>query len=387
MKKLLFYGGTFDPPHSGHYNLLRQTLRREHFDRIVVMPTALPPHKKAAHYLSDEKRLGAVKMLFGSLPGVTVSDYELQKGGKSYSVDTLHNLQKQYPDFELYMLIGSDMLFTFEQWHEFREILSLCTVLTAARQKGEREQLEAKAAQLTKAYGARVRVLNIPLRVKSSSEVRAGQKDPLLPLEVRYYLYGKEALAELFEYLKGHLTPQKYEHTLRVAEFAGDLAERYHADENTVYLAALLHDATKCWSKKEQLAYLKRKHYKLTAQDRRAPQIFHQFTAALFAAERFCVRDKTILQALSCHTTGRERMTLVDKILFLSDSIELGRDYEGVEQMRAVCRTDLNRAVLMNFDRSITHIVDKGFYLHPQTVAARNWLLRNLYLEGRNSGK
>ncbi len=383
MKKLLFYGGTFDPPHSGHLHLLRQTVRQLHFDKIIVMPTAIPPHKQAAHFLSDDIRLKAAQMLFSTVRGVTVSDWEIQKGGRSYSVETIEYLLEQYPDHEIYFLMGSDMFLGFEKWYRFEDLAKMCTILVAPRSKEDISALKPMAQKLEQQYGAKCQVLRMPILERSSTQIRNGDVDDKLPLEVQYYLYGEKALEPLEKYLKDNLTPQKYEHSYRVAEYAVKLAKIHGADEAQVYLASLLHDATKCWGKARQISYLNKRHYKLSLEDRQAPQIYHQITGALFAAEKFHVRDREILNAIKCHTTGRERMNTLDKILFLADSIEPARSYEGVEQMRQVAEVDLDKAVLMNFDRSITYIIVKGFFLHPQTVAARNWMLRPMTTEGK----
>lgn len=383
MKRLLFYGGTFDPPHSGHFHLLRQTMQQMHFDKIIVMPTALPPHKQAAHFLSDEKRLKATEMLFSSLRGVTVSDWEINRGGKSYSIETVSYLHKQYPEYEIYFLMGSDMFLRFEKWYRFEELLHMCTLVVAPRKKEDVQALQPKAEMMGEKYGGKCIVLRIPIHEKSSTQIREGDRDERLPLEVRYYLYGQQALAPLKKYLEDNLTPEKFDHSYRVAEYACRLARLHGADEAQVYLASLLHDITKCWGKNRQLEYLQKKRYKLLPEDRQAPQIYHQITGALFAYDKFFVKNKEILQAIKCHTTGKERMTLIDKILFLADSIEPARSYEGVDYMRQVAEQDLNRAVLMNFDRSITYIIEKGFFLHPQTVAARNWMLRDMISEGK----
>ena len=387
MKRLLFYGGTFDPPHSGHLHLLRQTIRRFHFDKIVVMPTALPPHKQATHYLSDEKRLRVLEMLFGHLRGVTVNSWELNKGGKSYSIETITHLREQYPGYEIWFLMGSDMFLSFEKWYRADELAKMCTLVVAPRNKEDVSLLEPMAKHLKTTLNAKSVILQIPIVERSSTQIRQGQDDLMLPLEVRYYLYGKEALESLESYLKENLSPEKYDHSYRVAEFAVGLAKIHGVDENQVYLASLLHDATKCWGKSRQLAYLQKRHYKLSADDRQAPQIYHQITGSLFAAEKFRVCDRGILQAIKCHTTGRERMTELDKILFLADSIEPARSYEGVEEMRQTAKVDLDKAVLMNFDRSIVYIVKKGFCLHPQTVAARNWMLKSILMEGKFNDK
>lgn len=383
MKKLLFYGGTFDPPHSGHLHLLKQAVKHLHFDKIIIMPTAMPPHKQAAHFLNDETRLRAVKMLFSTIRDSLVSDWEIKKGGKSYSIETIEYLSSQYPSYELYFLMGSDMFLSIEKWFRFEDILKKCTIITAPRTSEDLPLLNPMAEKIANSHAAKCIVLKAPIHEMSSTQIRDGEKDENLPLEVRYCLYGEKALVQLDNYLKDNLTPQKYEHSYRVAEYAVSLAQIYGVDEKQVYLASLLHDITKCWGKKRQLAYLSKRRYNLSPQDQRAPQIYHQITGALFASEKFGVRDRTILNAIQCHTTGREHMTMLDKILFLADSIEPARSYEGVENMRQIAKTDLDKAVLINFDRSITYIVSKSFYLHPQTVAARNWMLTTITSEDK----
>ena len=386
MKKLLLYGGTFDPPHTGHYELLRQTVRKMHFDRVIVMPTALPPHKQAEHFLTDEKRLAAVKLYFETIRGVSVSDFEMRRGGKSYTINTLRYLSEEYPDHEICLLIGSDMFLEFEKWRSFEDIFKLCTLVAAPRHKGERDALYRKRDELSFRYGAKCVVLDLPVHDISSTGVRAGERDDL-PLEVSYLLYGEKALGPLMNFLSETLTPAKYEHTLRVAAYCEELAERFGEDTGKARLAGLLHDITKCRNKAWQIRYLQQKRVKLTASDRKAPQIYHQITAPLFAAETFGVKDRSILRALGCHTTGRTHMTRLDKILFFADGTEPGRDFDGVEEMRRMAEKDLDRAVLMDLDRSIHYIIDRGFFLHPDTVSARNCLLRSIYLEEKAIGK
>ncbi len=387
MKRLLFYGGTFDPPHSGHLHLLRQAIRRFPFDKVIVMPTAIPPHKQSTHYLTDEKRLNALKMLVSSVRGAVVSDWEMQKGGKSYSIETIEYLRSQYPEYEIWFLMGSDMFLSFERWYQADRLAKVCTLLVAPRTDADIKLLQPMAKKLENEYHAKCVILQAPVLERSSTLIRQGQRDPSLPLEIQYYLYGDEALEPLEKYLRENLTQAKFDHSYRVAEYACRLSRIHGVDEGKTYLASLLHDATKCWGKGRQLAYLDKRKYKLSPEDKQAPQIYHQITGALFAEKQFGVRDREILDAIKCHTTGRRKMTPLDKILFLADSIEPARAYDGVEEMRRVAEQNLNRAVLMNFDRSIVYIVSKGFFLHPQTVAARNWMLKSILTEEKENGR
>lgn len=188
-------------------------------------------------------------------------------------------------------------------------------------------------------------------------------------------------------YLQKNVTPEKLDHTKKVAQYAAHLAKQHGADEKQAYLAGMLHDCTKCWGKAKQVAYLKKAGYTITAEDRRAPQIYHQISGAIFAKEFFRVNDTKVIDAIRCHTTGREKMTTLDKILFLADCAEPNRSYEGVDEIRAAAEESLDKAVLMSLNRSITYVVHRGFHLHLQTVKARNWLIKNIYLEEQHGRK
>ncbi len=132
MKRLGIFGGTFNPPHIGHARLAEHFVKTLELDRLLVIPTAEPPHKVSADLASGEDRM---TMCMLSFPDALISDIEMARGGKSYTYDTLCEVKALYPDYELYFIVGSDMLLSFNRWYRYEEILDMCTLCAADRQE------------------------------------------------------------------------------------------------------------------------------------------------------------------------------------------------------------------------------------------------------------
>ncbi len=119
------FGGAFDPPHSGHQQLLKRALALKFFDEIWIVPTFLPPLKMTGNHNSvagSEERLEMCKLLTGDKK-IKVLDLEIKRGGKSYSIDTVRELKKKYPRNKFYFLIGSDWVPDLSKWHRANELL------------------------------------------------------------------------------------------------------------------------------------------------------------------------------------------------------------------------------------------------------------------------
>ena len=132
-KKICLFGGTFDPPHIGHLLVAQTIFEAENFDNIVFIPTFKTPRKNNITHIKD--RLAMLRMGVTSNPNFEISDLEIQRGGTSYSIDTIREYKsdQDYDSRELYYLIGSDSLQTFHTWEEPREILDECQVIVALR--------------------------------------------------------------------------------------------------------------------------------------------------------------------------------------------------------------------------------------------------------------
>lgn len=193
--KLLLFGGTFDPPHNGHIHLLQSAMDVVMPDKVIVMPAGVPPHK-AASTTPGKVRLEMCQCFLGLHPDLEVSDWEVLRGGKNYTIDTIEMLEQTYPDAEIYLSIGSDMLTTFTQWKDWTRILQKAILVVQSRYPGDCEQLE-QAAHTLQMAGGRIVFAKAPAIVVASSDVRSGQLgQEVLPIWVQqlaqqYHLYGR----------------------------------------------------------------------------------------------------------------------------------------------------------------------------------------------------
>ncbi len=164
------FGGTFSPPHTGHIRAAELFMSTVGLDRLIIMPAGIPPHKETDSGASSYDRLQMARLAFSHIG--EVSDYEITKTGKSYTVETLEWLRKAYPEDELYMLMGEDMFLSFDTWRAPEAIVSLATVVYMRRSCGDGRLLLAKECEYRKKWGADFIYLGDDPAVISSTEVR-----------------------------------------------------------------------------------------------------------------------------------------------------------------------------------------------------------------------
>lgn len=187
--KIVIFGGTFNPPHRGHEHVIRLAAGALHPDRILVIPANIPPLKQMeSGSPTPRQRLAMCRRAFRRIPGVTIDDRELRREGESYTVDTLRGLREEYPQDELFFVLGSDQLLRFRSWHRFEEILALCSIVAVPRVQNELLPLEKEAEALRKEYSASVRVLDAEPLPVSSTDIRRGVSAELLCPAVRRYI-------------------------------------------------------------------------------------------------------------------------------------------------------------------------------------------------------
>ncbi len=170
-----------------------------------------------------------------------------------------------------------------------------------------------------------------------------------------------------------NLSPKRYLHTKNVAKEARVLALRFGADEHKAQLAAWLHDVVKEYSREELLQLAGQDDIIKKSIINRPQPIWHGPCGAVYARQ-MGVNDQDVLNAIVCHTTGSENMSLLDKVVFLADAICEERDFEGVEHIRTLAQADLDAAVAATMWENIAHLRRKGKPLDEQTLAALNAL-------------
>ena len=167
------YGGTFSPVHNGHVAAARAFMEQMWLDILYVIPTGVTPHKDMKGDATALDRLEMCRLAFGGMEGVIVSDLEMRREGKSYTVDTLRELYD--PDGRLFLLMGTDMLMTLDKWREPDEIFRLCYPVYVRRETdGELDApIVEKIKSYQEKYGKVVRRIVTPAIELSSTDVRA----------------------------------------------------------------------------------------------------------------------------------------------------------------------------------------------------------------------
>ncbi len=135
MLQIGVFGGAFNPPHKGHERLARHFADKLALDKVLVIPSFLPPHKDGAHLASGADRITMCRLAFAGDDRFEASAAEIDRGGKSYTYDTLLALRGRWPGARFYLIIGADMLASFKTWRRWEDILAMCTLCAAARDK------------------------------------------------------------------------------------------------------------------------------------------------------------------------------------------------------------------------------------------------------------
>ncbi len=199
------YGGTFAPVHNGHLAAAKAFIEQMQLDILYVIPAAIPPHKQIDEADDPKHRYRMCELAFFDEEKVLVSDMEIKRGGRSYTVDTLRELSG--PDRRLFLLVGTDMMLTLDTWRESEEIFKLCYPIYARREKDPiiEARIVAKNNEYLAKHGKIVRRLMLDTVELASTDIRAlvsaGQPfEHLVPPSVADYikkhgLYQKEAQA------------------------------------------------------------------------------------------------------------------------------------------------------------------------------------------------
>lgn len=367
--KISLFGGSFDPIHNEHIAYVRAALK-ELCDLVVVMPSRLAPHKRLGAQAGGEDRLEMCRLAFEDEPRVKVSDYEIAKSGVSYSYLTCRAFQKRFPDAERYFLVGADMLEDFFTWKNPQDILENVTLVACGR--GD-ECAGSLHERFRETFQKDFLALDFAGKEVSSTDIRVsiafGKSPEELDEKVLGYirergLYTHPAIAPALALEK----PERREHSFRVAEMACSRARSLGIREDKALLAAALHDCAKYVPLSSPLLE------GFSCPDNVPPPVLHQYTGAYLAEKRFGIKDGEVLDAIRYHTSGRVGMGELEKLIYLSDLLEAGRDFPGVEELRALFWKDLDACLYESLRHEVEYLGGTGKEVYPLTQEAYDWV-------------
>ncbi len=170
-KRIGFFGGTFDPVHYGHLIIAEQVRELEGLDRIVFIPSGLPPHKKASEVSKAKDRYRMLEIATEYNPSFDVNPVEIQRAGKTYTIDTVIALMEKY-NMKPCLLIGADVVFDLETWKDFKRVFELCDIVAVSRGGYDTNKLKEHIKYLLERYGASLNHVAVPLIDISSTGIK-----------------------------------------------------------------------------------------------------------------------------------------------------------------------------------------------------------------------
>ena len=389
MRRIGIYGGTFNPPHIGHIRAALGAVRSLELDKLLVIPDRIAPHKEMPEgSATPTQRLEMLRLAFEKNPEVEVSDIELRREGKSYTVDTVAELRRQYPEEELILLMGTDMFLSFNQWRDPEKILEQASIGVFYRgEKGEKPAI-SQQKELMDVRGHQVYLVQNEIVDISSTNLRRMLifrcANPFLPDGVgdyiqSYGLYGTGcdyknlSMEQLEPVVIGLLKKNRVNHVLGCRDTAVELAKRWGANVTDAARAGILHDITKALDGPLQLTLCAEYGTILSDFSRRYPKTLHALTGSL-VAERIFGENEAVVTAIRNHTTGRANMSLLEKIIYVADYMEPNRAFPGVETLRELAFSDIDAALKLGLEMTLEHLAKQGSEVSPESRAALEFL-------------
>lgn len=389
MQRIGLCGGTFDPFHNAHFELVKSASDSGKIDRLLVIPAGSPPHKQDDKVMPAVFRYEMTRRALKNLPAVEVSDLEILRPGRSYTADTIRLVKEKFGHKNKICLIyGTDILFDIEKWHKPQEILKEASLLLTYRSGDNREEISQQATYLTEKFDAEIDFFSAPEIELSSTHIRRLIHDEqpwqhLVPAPVALFVQRQDfyrfandlkvikpeewiELCELERKLWPYLSRKRMLHSANVMLYAIHLANIYDQPAYQAAQAALLHDCAKCLEHDALLRYAERAGDELLLQD----ELSHGPAGAVMAEEVFNISDRTILNAIHYHTTGYGNMSILDKLIYLTDKIEYGRLYNDLDPIREAAEYDLDKAMRICLNEVEMYLRRSSQPTHPYALAA-----------------
>ena len=391
MERIGIYGGTFNPPHTGHIGAGLQAMQALGLSMLYVIPDRIAPHKEIPEGSpTPEQRLQMLRLALDGEENVLVSDMELRREGKSYTFETVEQLRALHPNAELVLFMGTDMFLTFHEWRCPERILAQASLGVFYRgDRGEEAAIAARKAEM-EAAGHKIYLVSNDVVEISSTNLRRMLifrcAAPFLPMGVGEYIrenslygadrnYKKLPMEELEQVVTGLLKPSRVNHVLGCRDTAVELAKRWGADETDAARAGILHDVTQALDGPLQLTLCAEYGTIRTDFEIKYPKTLHALTGAL-VAERIFGENEAVVNAIRHHTTGKADMSLLEKIIYVADYMEPNRDFPGVEDLRRLAFSDLDGALKLGLQMTLEHLKRQGAEVSPESRDALAYFMQ-----------
>lgn len=366
--KIGIFGGTFDPIHVGHLVVAREILQKKKLDKILFLPSATPPHKQNKLITKDSFRLKMLEIALENDKAFEISTIDIDRSGVSYTYQTLEILNKIDAESEYYFIVGEDMVWDLENWKNTEKLFSLCSFLgmkrpnvkenykSASGEISMDKSLDCQINRLKSECGCKIEMIDVPQVDVSSSKVRDAvfwkniseqEIKTLIPERVYDFILENDVYhtSRLIEYknilcekydvikqldmrIKDKLSNKRYFHSLGVMATAYEIANKYNPDiAEYAAIAGIAHDISK--------------------EEKDAGNLTHGAMGANYLKKHNIISDNAILDAISYHTTGRDNMSPLEKIIYIADYCEPSRKTPNLLEIRKIMFDNMELAFEM----------------------------------------
>ncbi len=393
------YGGTFNPIHKTHIEIALTALKQYSLDKVYFLVAGTPPHKDTAEDTPDFCRLEMVKLAIADYPNLYIDDREIYRSGKSYSFITMTEYKERYRDDEIFFIMGSDSLLNFKSWVKPEVISECATILVAPRLGDDRGLIEEALLDCNNSFAGDFSLIDYQANNLASSYIRANYykdesvRDGLDSRVIEYiyqhnlyspFKYCYEDILKLGSLMKKELKANRYVHTLGVATTAYSLALRWNYPAFTAMVAGILHDCAKCITDEKRISVCKKNNIPITEIEYKYPHLLHSKVGAFYCKTRYEVYDDQIAHAIEVHTTGCPNMNLLDKIIYIADYIEPGRNKQPrLDVLRSVAYEDLDKCLFMILEDSVNYLNSNSDMVDPTTIDTYNYYVKEMKERGK----
>lgn len=183
---------------------------------------------------------------------------------------------------------------------------------------------------------------------------------------------------ENLEILKADIGKERFIHSMGVMEVCKNLALNYGEDKNKAMIAGMFHDCGKFIIKENAYKFIEDNKIELEEEVLNNYQLLHPVLGYYVGKIKYGIIDEEILNSICYHTTLRENPTLLEKIVYIGDAVEPGRDYDGIEYFRSLAFKDIDLAVLESLEKTIIDLINKNKHIGSKSIESRNWLLKHI---------
>jgi nicotinate-nucleotide adenylyltransferase len=382
--RLGILGGSFAPVHRGHIFLAEKALSALKLDRVVFVPAYRSPFKLNAEGMETSAK-DRIEMLAASIAGdsrFAIDNCEIRREGVSYTVNTLEDIIERYlPTGKPAFIIGDDLAVDFPKWRESDKILKLADIAVARRIN----------SQSVKYPFEHITIENETLDV-SSHEIRrriseGGDWQELVPSgavaiikDRKLYGYSGDSppvtvpdniIQQIETVARETLSTERFLHSRQTAIHAYDLCRRFGLDPMDGYLAGIAHDLAKQLDNKLLFKIVKTAEMEISDLERDRPNLLHGKAAAVLLRERFSINNEEVLEAVVCHTSGKENMGQLAKVIYVADKTEASRIIDPA--LRKMCREDsLDNILLAVLEKNIAKLRAKEMDISKDTILLLN---------------